>query len=78
MVNLTTIYTKEADGWYTAQVLELQGCVSYGETMEEAERMIKEAAVWYLETQKKIWINIKEPVTKQTFISSIPVSYETV
>jgi len=78
MVNLTTIYTKETDGWYTAQVLELPWCVSYGETMEEAEKMIKEAAVWYLETQKKIWINMKEPVIKQTFISSIPVSYEAV
>jgi predicted RNase H-like HicB family nuclease len=34
--------------------LELPGCVSYGGTMEEAQIMIKEAAVGYLEAQKKV------------------------
>lgn len=54
MVNFTALYTKEIDGGYTVELLELPGCVSYGETLEEAQTMIKEAALGYLEAQKKI------------------------
>jgi predicted RNase H-like HicB family nuclease len=54
MVNLTALYTKESDGGYTVEILELPGCVSYGKNMEEAQLMIKEAAAGYLEAQKKI------------------------
>lgn len=78
MVNLTALYTKEEDGWYTVEILELPGCVSYGETMEEAQSMIKEAAAGYLEAQKKIGTNMKGFFNKETFISSIPVAYETI
>lgn len=78
MTNFTTIFTQETDGGYTAQVLELPGCVSYGETMEEAQIMIKEATIWYLEAQKAIGNNLKDIFNKQTFISSMPISYETV
>ena len=78
MVNFTALYTKEAEWWYTVEILELPGCVSYGETMEEAQAMIKEAAVGYLEAQKKIGTNIKYFLNKETFISSVPVAYESV
>jgi len=78
MVNLTAIYTKEAEGWYAVEILELPGCVSYGKTMEEAQTMIKEAAAGYLEAQKKIGTNMKDFFNKETFISSVPVAYETV
>lgn len=46
--------------------------------MEEAQKMIKEAAAGYLEAQKKIGTNMKNFFNKETFISSIPVVYETV
>jgi len=49
-MDLTAIYTKEPEGWYTVEILELPGCVSYGETLEEAETMIKEASSAYLES----------------------------
>jgi len=78
MVNFTALYTKEAEWWYTVEILELPGCVSYGETMEEAQTMIKEAAVGYLEAQKNIGTNMKSLFNKETFISSVPVAYETV
>jgi len=78
MVNFTALYTKEAEWWYTVEILELPGCVSYGETMEEAQTMIKEAAVGYLEAQKKIGTNMKNLFNKEIFISSVPVAYETV
>lgn len=78
MTNLTALYTKEVDGWYTVEILELPGCVSYGETMEEAQNMIKEAAIGYLEAQKKIWTNMKTLLSKETFISLMPVAYEAI
>ncbi|MCX6822580.1 MAG: type II toxin-antitoxin system HicB family antitoxin [candidate division SR1 bacterium] len=78
MVNFTALYTKEAEGGYTVEILELPGCVSYGETMEEAQSMIKEAAVGYLEAQKKVGANMKKFFNKETFISSVPVVYEAV
>ena len=78
MANLTALYTKEKEGWYTVEILELPGCVSYGETMEEAQDMIKEAAIGYFETQKKIWANMENIIHKETFISSMQVAYETV
>jgi hypothetical protein len=46
--------------------------------MEEAQIMIKEAAVGYLEAQKKVWANMKRFFNKETFISSVPVVYEAV
>jgi len=46
--------------------------------MEEAQTMIKEAAAGYLEAQKKIGTNMKDFFNKETFISSVPVAYETV
>ena len=76
MTNLTAIYTKETEGWYTVEILELPGCVSCGKTMEEAQKMIKEAAIGYLEAQKKAWTSIG--IHKETFISPIQVAYETV
>lgn len=53
MVIFTALYTKEVEGWYTVEILELPGCVSYGKDMEETQIMIKEAAAGYLEAQKK-------------------------
>jgi len=49
----TVLYTQEPEWGYTVEVVELPGCVSYGETMEEAEDMIREAIVWYRESLSK-------------------------
>lgn len=48
----TAIYTQEPEGGYTVEILELPGCVSFGETMDEAEIMIKKAIVLYKESQE--------------------------
>ena len=44
---------KEPEGGYTVIVPSLPGCVTYGETVEEAIRMAKEAIELYLESIKK-------------------------
>lgn len=41
---------KEPEGGYTVTVPSLPGCVTYGETVEEAIEMAKEAIELYLES----------------------------
>ncbi len=43
---------KEPEGGYTAIVPLLPGCISYGDTIEEAIERVKEAIEGYLETLK--------------------------
>ena len=45
----TAILELEADGGYTASVPALPGCVTQGDTREEALRNIREAAELYIE-----------------------------
>jgi antitoxin HicB len=49
MSNYTVILEKEADGGYVAMIPALPGCVSQGDTREEALRNIQEAAELYVE-----------------------------
>ncbi|MGY4687843.1 type II toxin-antitoxin system HicB family antitoxin [Petrotoga sp. DB-2] len=41
---------KEAEGGYTVIVPVLPGCVTYGDTIEEAIKMAKEAIQLYIES----------------------------
>ena len=54
IVSLTyrVLLRKEPEGGYTAIVPLLPGCISYGDTIEEAIEMVKEAIEGYLETLK--------------------------
>ncbi len=53
------IFTPEPEGGYTAIVPSLPGCVSYGETLQQARKMIKDAIEGYIISLKKH----KEPVS---------------
>jgi len=53
MTKYNLVFTKEPEGGYTVEVVELPGCVSYGETLEEAKENIKDAIKWYLVSLKK-------------------------
>ncbi|PIT84252.1 hypothetical protein COU37_04280 [Candidatus Micrarchaeota archaeon CG10_big_fil_rev_8_21_14_0_10_45_29] len=46
----TVILHKAQEGGYWVDVPQLQGCISQGETKEEALKNIKEAIELYLET----------------------------
>lgn len=46
------IFRAEPEGGFTAIVPSLPGCVSFGETLGEAQIMIDEAISLYLETMK--------------------------
>ncbi|MCK4670649.1 MAG: type II toxin-antitoxin system HicB family antitoxin [Nanoarchaeota archaeon] len=49
-MELTVVLEKQEEGGYTIYVPSLSGCVSQGETKEEALKNIKEAIELYLET----------------------------
>ena len=51
--NYTVILRSEPDGGYTAIVPSLPACVTYGETIEEAKNMVKDAIEGYLVSLKK-------------------------
>jgi len=44
------IFRPEPEDGYTVIVPSLPGCISYGKTLEEAEKMAEEAIEFYLET----------------------------
>lgn len=71
-MNYTVIYTKDNDGWYTTQVVELPGCISYGVDIEDAQKMTKEAILAYLESVKKHDSkNVSSLKNQYTFISNM-------
>ncbi len=47
------IFEPQDEGGYTAYVPDLPGCVSEGETIEEATAMIQEAMALYLESREE-------------------------
>lgn len=70
----TLLYTQEPEWGFTVEVVELPGCVTYGETLTEAEEMIQDAISAYKASQKK---HQEISPLKRTFISSMFV-HETV
>jgi len=52
MISYRILLKKEPEGGYTVTVPSLNGCVTYGKTIEEAIEMAKEAIELYLESLK--------------------------
>ena len=52
-LKLSVILREEEEGGYSVQCLDLPGCISEGETKEEALRNIREAIEGYLEVFPK-------------------------
>jgi predicted RNase H-like HicB family nuclease len=48
-LKFTVILREESEGGYSAQVIELPGCISEGENREQAIANIREAIEGYLE-----------------------------
>lgn len=53
VLNYRILLRKEPEGGYTVMVPLLPGCVTYGETIEEAIDMTKEAIELYIESLKE-------------------------
>lgn len=53
LLSYRILLRKEPEGGYTVTVPSLPGCVTYGETVEEAVEMAKEAIEVYLESLRE-------------------------
>jgi len=49
-INYRILLTKEPEGGYTVNVPALPGCITYGENMEDAVAMARDAISLYLES----------------------------
>lgn len=47
------LFKKEPEGGFTVTVPSLPGCVTFGETLEEAKSMAKEAIKLYIESLRE-------------------------
>ena len=56
------LFEPQKEGGFTVTVPALPGCISEGNTFEEAVRNIKEAALLYLEDINKRNLNITQPL----------------
>ncbi|EAH7598104.1 type II toxin-antitoxin system HicB family antitoxin [Campylobacter upsaliensis] len=65
---LNIIIEKDQDGYF-ARILELEGCVSQGNTYEEALVNIKEAGELYLESLE----NEEKSIIENKITSIVPV-----
>ncbi|MEA3475137.1 MAG: type II toxin-antitoxin system HicB family antitoxin [Candidatus Cloacimonadota bacterium] len=52
ILNYRILFRKEPEGGYTVIVPSLPGCVTYGDTIDEAIKMAKEAILLYIESLK--------------------------
>ncbi len=68
ILNYTVILEPAEEGGYIVYIPSLPGCVTQGETVEEALEMAKDAIYGYLETLKEIGEEI--PIEKEKFIVS--------
>jgi len=49
-LNYRVIFRKEPEGGFTAIVPSLPGCITYGDNLDEAVSMVKEAIELYVES----------------------------
>lgn len=64
------VFERDADGGLWAYVPDLPGCVSYGETREDAERSIREAVVAHLELMREAGERVPEPGTATALVEA--------
>lgn len=67
------VFTAQEEGGFAVEVPELPGCISEGETLEEAENNIQEAAQLYLETLEERGIPLPEREPLKVFKTQITV-----
>lgn len=61
------IFTPQREGGFTAEVPDLPGCISEGDSLEEAQLNIQEAIQLYLETLQDRGIPLPDRSPEKTF-----------
>lgn len=73
VLSYSVIYEEDPEGGYIVRVPALPGCHTQGETIEEAEKNIREAIELYLESLEVD--HEKIPQERKVFQSKIEVTY---
>ncbi|HEY4613181.1 MAG TPA: type II toxin-antitoxin system HicB family antitoxin [Bacteroidota bacterium] len=72
VLDFTIVLQEEPEGGYTVIVPALPGCVSFGETVDEARRMAKEAIELHIEgLLEKGWITQKQLKSRIEFVTHV-------
>ena len=70
----TAVFEEDKDqGGYTVSIPSLPGCISEGDTFEEAQQNIQEAAELYIEVMKQKKISIQKE--KSIIVAPIQVAF---
>lgn len=62
---------EKAENNYSAYVPDLPGCIAVGDTVEETERMIKEAIEFHLEAMRADGLPIPQPTTGANYVEVV-------
>jgi predicted RNase H-like HicB family nuclease len=73
ILNYNLIFRKEPEGGYTVLVPTLPGCITYGETLEEAKEMAVDAISLYLQSLKDDGEEI--PSDEMAFITTVTMDF---
>lgn len=66
------LLTKEPEGGYTVNVPALPGCITFGETMDEAIDMARDAINLYIESLKEHGDDIPDEANTFEYSLSVP------
>lgn len=72
ILRFTVVFEKATEGGYVVTVPALPGCVTQGETFEEAEEMARDAIAGYLESLVKLGQPF--PTTSTGIVETIEVA----
>ena len=64
------VIIEKGDTSYGASVPDLPGCIAVGETLEEVQRLIREAIAFHLEGLREEGLPVPEPRTLAEYIEA--------
>lgn len=67
------IFTPQDEGGFTVEIPDLPGCISEGDTLEEAEKNIQEAIGLYLETLEERGIPLPQHESRKKLKMDITI-----
>jgi len=73
VLEYNVIFTAEKEGGYSVFVPDLPGCVSQGETFEEAKKNIQEAIELYLEEADEKLYQVTPDEARRQFMAPVEV-----
>ena len=73
VLEYNVMFTAEDEGGYSVYVPDLPGCISQGDTFEEAKKNIREAIELYLEDADEDLYHVTPQEVRKQFIAPVQV-----